>query len=146
MNARNEATLDAGNEEGREKLFSNNTKKVVHPEVRVNGVAMPPAGFEFADVHEGEPSRLEPVVLHPTLIEVPLFSRERIAIAIAKQAIRWTKGDESKLAVYDSVLGDDRRPICDVIETAGCSTRTFFRYLAELRGLIEEWRSELGVE
>lgn len=97
------------------------------------------AGYE----HDGE---LVPIVLPSIWNELTRPKQECVAISIALEAITWTSGDKGRLAAYHCLLGNDRRPVHDVAQTAGCSSSKFYRALKELKALIIEWRSEFTSE
>jgi hypothetical protein len=119
--------------------------KPLRGDSKKDGKDAPPAGYAFADTREGEAKKLVPIVEHPSmgLPEPERLTPERIALRIAFEAIRWTKGKSGRLDAFASVFGIDRRPVVEQAKSAGCGERSFYRNVKELRALVEVWRVEL---
>ena len=126
MNAENEAALDAGNEEGREK--TDDTESVQHPAKKINGIAAPPAG------HVWENGGFVPVELHSTLLPEPEPpTQERIALRAMMQWVLLCDGHPGKVTAFFYIIGEDTRRPGEIALALGITRKTFENYRAECR-------------
>ena len=127
MSAENEAALDAGNEEGREKP-TDDTETVQHPSKKINGVAQASAGCGF------ENDELVPVELHPTLLPEPeRLTRDRIALRAVLQWVLLCDGHRGKVTAFYFLIGEDTRRPGEIALALGITRKTFENYRAECR-------------
>ena len=111
MNAENEAALDAGNVEGREKTDDAGTVQ-----------------------HGWENGEVMPVVLHSTLRpEQQPLTPERIALRAVLEWVRLCEGHVGKVTAFYAVIGEDTRRPGVIADALGICRRTFENYRNECR-------------
>lgn len=137
MSAENEAALDAGNEEGREK--TDDTESVQHPAKKINGIAAPPAGYGF------ENDQLVPVEVHSTLMPEPDAPTELDELARSIIAMsRWVHEDRLSLRWTCAfvALGQGQKSPAEIAAEFGYSTRRVEQLIAEARAVLAELRGK----
>ena len=108
---------------------------VTEASLKVNGAELPP-GYAW------EGGSIVPCEL-PPVEKVPLNKEQALLRTIA-HACQWSKGEPVRWQSFLVCGGFDSRPISEVAESLGVSTRLVQIRVAECREWLSELREELG--
>ena len=129
MNVENEAALDAGNEEGREKL-TDDTERLSEAIPKVNGKPLAPAGYGHIYDEDGNRDTV-PVTMPPSFTP-----EEKERLDVIGPVIEWCHGSKARLAALQYLGGLDRRTVAEIAKTHKISASIVHREIGKLRAFI----------